>query len=368
MHVLCVLTPGHGLVNWQRFGTLQRELQPYLHYLRHGGRVTFLECLRGGIIPSLPRGLSVTRVPHWRLLRLWEWTHPSLTRSIDIIKTNQSSRAYVFVKLARRLGKPIVLRCGYVRGEFLETVYGVTPQVRRYQQIEAWAFRNATLGLVPTQELAEWVIERYGVLPERLRVVPNYVDTDLFSPGLGATQRTEPVVISVGRLEPVKRFDLLIRAYGLAGPVRLRIAGRGSQHDALIDLAQQLGVPLELAGQIPNERLPEFLRSGTVFALVSQWEGHPKALIEAMACGMACVCVDAPGLRNIAQDGVNAVVVPPDPTAVADAIQRLLSDDKLRRRLGEASRRFVVERFSMAKVLDADMAVLEEAIQLGVSD
>lgn len=89
----------------------------------------------------------------------------------------------------------------------------------------------------------------------------------------------------------------------------------------------------------------------TVVTLPSLGEGIPTVLLEAAACGRPIVATDVPGCRDVVQEGVNGLLVPPDdPAALAEALGKLLAKKGLRRRMGTAGRKLVEERFSDARV------------------
>src|SRR6185295_12931904 len=99
-------------------------------------------------------------------------------------------------------------------------------------------------------------------------------------------------------------------------------------------------------------------RSANIAVLPSYREGLPKALLEAAACARPIVATDVPGCREIARDGVNALLVPPDDAqALADAIILLAKDKRLRATFGEAGRRLVEKEFS-AERIGADIVAL----------
>lgn len=109
------------------------------------------------------------------------------------------------------------------------------------------------------------------------------------------------------------------------------------------------------------EHMPTVLRQAHIACLPSYREGLPKSLLEAAACGLPIVSTDTPGCREIVRDGENGLLVPvKNPAALAEALERLIVDEALRRRMGERSRQLAVEEFSQKRVIDATLAVYQE--------
>lgn len=341
-NLLLCMTPGIGLNTWESIGSLKRELSTYVEYVRRGWTVKILTFDKGKI-PDLPEGIKAVRFPHRCLLFLLPWTHRKLSEWADVIKTNQSVHAYLYTKAARYWKKPILLRCGYVHGEYLETIKGLTSRVKLYQRMEAMAFQEATYCQVPTEELSKWVHKRYHIPENKISIVPNFVDIDLFRPM--AVDKKNRSVISVGRLVPVKRYDLLINACAEIPECRLTIVGEGPERQNLEDLARERKLNLHLAGNLPNEKLPQVLQANQVFAITSSWEGHPKALVEAMACGMPCLCVDGIGIKNIIEDGKNGRFVKASHDSLVGGISELFEKRVLRDNLSMGAREYAVDHY-----------------------
>src|SRR3546814_17832635 len=108
------------------------------------------------------------------------------------------------------------------------------------------------------------------------------------------------------------------------------------------------------------------INAGRIFVLPSSYEGHPKTLLEAMACGAAVIGTDVPGIREVIEDGRTGLLCAPTAAALRDAIERLLSDEPLRRRLGGNARQQIQMTESLARVaqlqLSAYLATLSEPL------
>jgi len=134
------------------------------------------------------------------------------------------------------------------------------------------------------------------------------------------------VVLGAGRLEPVKGFETLLRAFSRVARARpnsrLVVLGEGGMHDRLHSLADGLGVSdvASFPGYVENPY--RFMHRASAFALSSVQEGLPSVLIEALACGCPVVATDCRvGPREILADGAYGRLVPVgDATALADGL------------------------------------------------
>ena len=160
----------------------------------------------------------------------------------------------------------------------------------------------------------------------------------------GLRVRDQPVIVGVGRLVPLKRFDLLIRAFAANASAcpgwRLVVWGDGPERPRLEALATESGVGdrVQLPGQSPAPGA--WLEQAGIFALTSSYEGYPNALAEAMAAGLAVVSTACPiGPRTMVRHGVDGLLVANgDLQELSHALGQLMRDPSLRSRLGTACR------------------------------
>ena len=216
-------------------------------------------------------------------------------------------------------------------------------------------------------------------------IVPPGVDTERFRPldpdrrrqarhDLGLTD-ADLLVASVSRLVPRKGMDVLIDAAARLRPdhpnLVVLIAGSGRDRARLERRAAERQAPVRFLGRVPDDELPTLLGAADVFAMLcrNRWagleqEGFGIVFLEAAACGVPQVAGDSGGAAEAVVDGETGLVVhrPDDPGDVATALGRLLSDDNLRRRMGEQARRRAVDEFDydlLAARLDAALRDLE---------
>ena len=125
-------------------------------------------------------------------------------------------------------------------------------------------------------------------------MIPNYVDTELFAPA-PSEDRRQNRLLYVGSFNQVKNpLELLFEA--LEGmDAELVMVGRGSLAEGLAHEAAERRLPVKFLGNLPNHELPRLFNSATAFVMPSLIEGHPKALLEAMGCGVQVIGTNVPG-------------------------------------------------------------------------
>jgi glycosyltransferase involved in cell wall biosynthesis len=158
-----------------------------------------------------------------------------------------------------------------------------------------------------------------------------------------------PTVGALGRLEPQKGFDVLIRALPRLPDVTAVLVGEGSERARLERLAADLGVSerVRLMGWAddPTTHLETF----EILVLPSRFEGFPLAVVEAMLAELPVVATDVGGVREAVLHGETGMLVPPDdPEALAGALRELLDDAQLRRAMGRRGRALALDRYTAA--------------------
>jgi glycosyltransferase involved in cell wall biosynthesis len=203
--------------------------------------------------------------------------------------------------------------------------------------------RRARVVIAVSEQLAE--AARVGA--RDVRWIPNGVEI----PAEVGAEADPPEVLFVGRLAPEKGIHELAEA---ARGLNLVVAGDGPLRPL---------VPGAL-GFVPHEEVERLLARAAAVVLPSHREGLPMALLEAMAHGRAVVATPVGGIPSLVEDGRTGLLVPPgDAGALRAAIDRLLGDPGLRRRLGEAARERVTELCSWERVVDETLAAYESALR-----
>ena len=370
-HLAVFFTRGMSLEGWHRAGILARELALYRALAGDLSGVTFVTY--GGpadgdwvadisgieVLPNrwrLPGNLYSLLAPllHWRKLR-----------KASLLRTNQINGAWTGLVAKMLLRRPLVVRGGYLWADVVAR-QGAHRVRRLAARALEWLVIRAADRVVVAGEADAASVGRYGDgVSRRVVIVPNYVDFSLFRPNPDVVP--EPGrLLCVGRLEFQKNVEALIEAVqGLDG-VTLTIVGDGSLRSRLESQARAGSARVEFVGRLPQERLPELLWQAEIFVLPSRWEGNPKALFEAMACGVPVVGARVPGIQEVLAEGVTGVTCGTSPADIRAGLEQLLHDAPLRERVRTAALIWVQERRSLALAVSRERALLTSLARGGM--
>ncbi len=286
------------------------------------------------------------RVRAMRAVRRWCRVELPRLRP-DVVHSHSADLGYPAAAEARRLGIPSVQTC---HGLWFP-VWG------------PWSLRGrAEIALLRrARHAAIATVDRPALEALRARGFPRVVHiangVDLAEFAGPRAEADPPRLLFAGRHEPQKGLDVLLEAVAIVrrergAGFRLVIAGQGSQTPALRERSRALGLDgvVSFPGALPRGDLVRAYREAGALVLPSRFEGFPIAILEAWAAGVPVIATSVGGVADLCGPE-NAVLLPPeDPRALATAIAALLDDAALRRRLGEAGRRLVGERYTWEAV------------------
>jgi colanic acid/amylovoran biosynthesis glycosyltransferase len=190
----------------------------------------------------------------------------------------------------------------------------------------------------------------------KIQVAPLGVDPELFAPRPFLVSPDVFEVLCVGRLVPAKGQHILIAAVdrlrAQGKHVCLRLVGDGPDRPSLELAVKQRGLENQVVfeGAVNQDRIRDLYAKADVFCLASFAEGIPVVLMEAMAMEIPCVSTYITGIPELIRDSIDGLLVAPsDEQSLADAIRRLMEDPNLRRKLGQAGRVRVMEKYNLRK-------------------
>jgi glycosyltransferase involved in cell wall biosynthesis len=331
-------------------GLDQARFEPHVLALKYLGR--FSEGL--GRFAAMHVAPSMTR---------WSMFHPAaLTRYLgtlapDVVHTH-SGVWYKASLAARRAGVPLVIHTEHGRH---------LPDPLSSRLVDRLASRRTDWVVAVSEAAAAALRSRVVSDPRRVLVIPNGIVTGQFAKkgdrrrlrGELGLDEDHLVIGSIGRLQPVKGYDVMLEALALlrrrwpdGHRVLLVLAGDGSQRTALEAQAARLGITdsVRLLGW--RDDVHELHAGFDLFSLSSRSEGMSISLLEAMAAGLCPVVTDVGGNAEVLGPGLGELLTPPeDPSALALAWERVLADPACREDRARAAQQRATELFDVSRMV-----------------
>jgi L-malate glycosyltransferase len=238
------------------------------------------------------------------------------------------------------------------------TLVGLHPS---FQAITQFSILQSDGLTAVSDYLKRETVRDFAVPAERIEVIPNFVDTELFRPDKEPCHRAslapggEKIVMHVSNFRPVKRIEDVVEVFARIRadvPARLVLVGDGPDRPRAVQRADALGVREHVAFLGKHASVEELLSCADLFLLPSENESFGLAALEAMASGAPVVASNAGGLPEVIENGVSGYLLPVgDVGGMADAGTRLLTDEAHHAAIATAARERTVRLFSSEAVV-----------------
>ncbi len=363
------------IVDSLEYGGLERVVADLaIAQAAHGHRVRiFSLCDTGGFRPLLEEANIPVIIGHKRggadpgLIRSLRAT--LLDAGVDVAHTHNFVPSYYAAAATRFSGRrPALVNTCHNMGRRLAN--------RRLRWLYQWSLARSQKIALVGMKVRDQLLSRDLVPAAKSSIVLNGIPVDRFQPSPADRARIRAelgiarealVVGTVGRLVELKNQRLLLEAAALLQPSHpdlvVVLAGEGPLLDDLTALAGRLGIEDRVVFTGPRKDVPSLLNAFDIFALPSHTEGLSIALLEACAAELPLVATRVGGNDEIVQDHHTGLLVPSDDVgALRTALSDLLQDPAKRLRMGEASRRWVVEHGSIGVMRDHYDALYASAL------
>jgi L-malate glycosyltransferase len=238
------------------------------------------------------------------------------------------------------------------------TLVGLHPS---FQAITQFSILKSN-GLTAVSEyLKRETVRDFAVPADRIEVIPNFVDTELFRPGREPCHRAslapggEKIVMHVSNFRTVKRVEDVVEVFARIREkveARLVFVGDGPDRPRAVQRAEALGIRDHVAFLGKHASVEELLSYADLFLLPSENESFGLAALEAMAAGAPVIASNAGGLPEVIEHGVSGYLLPiGDVEGMAEAGIRLLTDEAHHAKVASAARNRTIERFSADRVV-----------------
>lgn len=316
-------------------------------------------------------GIEVVRVPYGIPLysssipfRVFRYLDPD---DYDLIHAHAANPTIADLACLKNRGKiPFILtyhnditKSGHM-GRIISLIYNST--------LGNFLLKNSDLIITTTMNYAEKsiILKKFK---HKIRVVPNGVNPNKFNKNKDGEKIKayynipiqSKAILFVGAIEEYKGIEYLIRTFKKVLNYEkmgyLIIVGSGALSKQLKEMTLELGIfdNVIFTGYVKDSDLPYYYSACDLFVLpsISGGEGFGIVQLEAMACGKPVICTDLPGVNEVDKNEVASIHIPPkDSEALANAIIKLLENEKLAREMGENGRKLVEEKYTWERVAE----------------
>lgn len=357
---------------WERTGILDRELRPYLRLqdrnvkvslVTYGGREELQYASRA---PGLTILCNRWGLPAKTYLRRVHQAHALALLRSHVLKTHATTALISALRARWAWQAPLIVRLSFNWSESARIKQpGDARLAKRVDELERAAASSASHIITATQAIADALIAKDPAAAKKLTLIPNYVDEALFRPI--ATEKRYDLVY-VGRMNRHKNLMALLEAVERLG-LSIAMIGDISSHVRENDedkpyFAQvkarfgDLDGRAHWLGRVKNEALPAAINQARAFVLCSLIEGHPRALVEAMACGMPIIASDVLGIRNMIDHKATGYLCQTDADSIASALEKVLAAPALMEKMGANARRFALAHYSLDQLVQREYELL----------
>jgi len=355
-----------SLKDWDVIGMFDREVEIYKRLCYLGVSISFITYgdsddlayqsrIKG--INILCNKWNIKNVIYQKYLYLIHWKY---LINCDVIKTNQANGSEIALTAAKFWKKPLLGRMGYLLSDFVaKKTDGSEDAILKAIKMEDNLFNLSNRIIVTTESMANSIKARSHRFAEKTIIIPNYVDTDCFMPDDSASKDFD--LIFIGRLSHQKNIKVLLEAVKYLN-IKVLIIGDGELRKGLQSQYGDLNGSITWKSNIPNHDLPSYLNRSRIFILPSLYEGHPKALIEAMSCGLAAIGANSPGISELIIHNYNGWLCDISSESISNEIQFLLNNSDLCSKLGENARKYVIENFALDHIINLEMNAYESIL------
>ncbi len=351
---------------------MQREIRIYDELIKKGIEIYFLtygdsndrkwEPYLNGIkvIPVYER-LKKSEYKIYSLIQtlLIPWIFKNEFKNVDILKTNQIMGSWVAVLVKLFFNKSLIIRCGYDLYEFSKK-NNSKYLIKMFSYLVSYiGFKLSTRIHVATYEDALNIQNNFKITKAKIFVLPNWIDTKIFYTFI---EDKPSKILFVGRLTYQKNITLLIKALENT-QYELDVVGEGDKLEDLKNEALSRNVKINFLGKVPNNDLPKIYNNHAVYVLCSHFEGNPKTLLEAMACGCAVIGTDVSGINTVIKNNINGLLVPKDHLSIRYSINMLMNSRNLRLVLSENAQKTIIQEYSLPGILKNEFNAYTDLIK-----
>ena len=350
-----------SLEKWAKTGLLDREIKLYnelakrfkkIYFITYGGEkeLEYKQFLAKNIEVLFNRW-GINNLVYSFLI---PFLHRKILKNVWVFKTNQMLGSWAAVISKIIFKKKLIIRHGYQLSLFVK---GWALKKYLAQIIERFAYKKADVVIATTKVDKKFISDKYGLSLKKIKVFSNFIETDFFKPL--PVKKNPKRLIFVGRFIERKNIFSLLEAVKKLN-AELVLIGDGPLKEKIKQKIRNERIKnVKLLGILPKDQIPRELNKSQIFIIPSFFEGNPKVLLEAMACGLAIIGTKVMGIKEIIKHKENGYLCQLDSNSLRQAITDLFRNPALMKKIGTQARNYTESQCSLDPIVQKELKLYE---------
>ncbi|MCF7866683.1 glycosyltransferase [Candidatus Woesearchaeota archaeon] len=358
---------GISIEDWKKSGILNRELKIYERFIVEDiYDKIYLFTYDSKNIIELNKELfrNIVVVPKPKIFKghlgniiysaVLPLIHHRKIKKCSVLKTNQLSSFLPAIISKIIFNKNFIFRTGYTSS--LNSKIGDKKIKYLFDSLrEFLTYKLAKVSIVTSENQKKYVENKYSV--KNVNIIPNYVDTNIFK---HISFKAKKDLVYVGRLSEEKNLLNMISAVGRLDK-SLDIYGSGPQEERILNYIKKMNFRnINLKGNIENSKIPKILKKYKVYIQTSFYEGNPKTILEAMACGKCCLATNVQGIKEVLIHKETGYLTETSSESIKKGIEYLFKNDKIITSIGLQARQQILRHNSLNKIFEKEVKIHEK--------
>jgi glycosyltransferase involved in cell wall biosynthesis len=366
--IICVcFSYGISLNDWFVNGSIDRELLIYKELNKKGYKFIFITY--GGdydkklaekykfieIIPIY----SIVKRSKSKFINLFKLIKAAFLiknkiKKVNILKTNQLTAGVLACLLKFLSNKKLILRLGFEPLQQLEIENKYSKLSLIFIKfIFLLMYMYSDLISVSSNQIKNFIVNKYNISPIKIKYNWNYVDTNFFKP-LGLEKKNR--LLFIGRLVDVKNIFFLLQSL-VDTEIGLDIIGDGKLKGKIKQFIKTNNLDVKILNPVDHFKLPLIINTYSIYVICSNIEGNPKTLLEAMSCETTVIATNAQGINEIIINNVNGIISQKNSKKFLQNIISLINNSKSRSFLASNARKLIIKNCSIENYLKYEISL-----------
>jgi glycosyltransferase involved in cell wall biosynthesis len=251
---------------------------------------------------EMPKFFNIPKIGSFFYSFILPFYYKKALQKSDVIKSNQMDGSWSAVISKWLYKKILIIRTGYTLSQLEFSKNNNSLRYRYYKRIERFVYKYCDTAIVTSEHNKKYLLDNKLISDGKINIITNFIDTNLFKPL--NLKRFQNKILYVGRLNKEKNLFNLIEVISKTDLI-LDIYGQGDLEKELKKLVKEKKVSVNFMGTISNKELVYVYNQYEYYILPSYFEGMPKTLLEAMACGCVCVGTNVNGINEVIESKIN---------------------------------------------------------------